>query len=222
MVVSMVTGCNIFSVSHTVTAITLHIRLKMFSVGCCLKHCCKPPVYFHIISLCFQLVLLSLYLKGEISRRLHLVLRQSRVPCIHHSRPSLSGSSCHFRSVLYEWCLPSGATHAGEYILPGHWKENLTSAMLILAVISSSICGNKEQWLRCHFTSLLSLGFWGKTISFEMYDPENSFLLPWHSCCWDSGEGSSVPVCVRRPFHKQCPGQTSPPASGPQQSLTAG
>lgn len=36
--------------------------------------------------------------------------------------------------------IPSGAIHAGEYIRPGHWKENLASAMLILAVMSSSIC----------------------------------------------------------------------------------
>lgn len=35
--------------------------------------------------------------------------------------------------------IPSGAIHAGEYIRPGHWKENLASAMLILAVRSSSI-----------------------------------------------------------------------------------
>lgn len=45
---------------------------------------------------------------------------------------------------------------------------------------------------------------------------------PWHSCCWDSDEGSSVQVCVKRPFHKQCPLQTSLPASGPRQSLTVG
>lgn len=37
-------------------------------------------------------------------------------------------------------CVPSGAIHAGEYIRPGHWKQNLASAMLILAVMSSSIC----------------------------------------------------------------------------------
>lgn len=37
------------------------------------------------------------------------------------------------------WHSPSGATQAGAYILPGHWKENFTSAMLILAVMSSSI-----------------------------------------------------------------------------------
>lgn len=36
---------------------------------------------------------------------------------------------------------PSGATQAGAYIRPGHWKENLTSAMLIRAVMSSSIWG---------------------------------------------------------------------------------
>lgn len=36
--------------------------------------------------------------------------------------------------------IPSGAIHAGEYIRPGHWKENFASAMLILAVMSSSIC----------------------------------------------------------------------------------
>lgn len=82
---------------------------------------------------------------GEICCRLHLAQRQSRVPCIYFSHSSLCGFSCHFGSVLCEWCLPSGATHAGEYILPGHWKENLTSAMLILAVMSSSICGNEEQ-----------------------------------------------------------------------------
>lgn len=35
--------------------------------------------------------------------------------------------------------VPSGAIHAGEYMRPGHWKENLASAMLILAVMSSSI-----------------------------------------------------------------------------------
>lgn len=46
---------------------------------------------------------------------------------------------------LVEWCLPSGATQAGEYILPGHWKENLTSAMLILAVMSSSIFGDTKH-----------------------------------------------------------------------------
>ena len=89
--------------------------------------------------------------QGEICWRSHLAQRQLRESCIHHSRTSLCGFCCHFRSVLYEWCLPSGATHAGEYILPGHWKENLTSAMLILAVMSSSICGNKEHWVRCHF-----------------------------------------------------------------------
>lgn len=88
---------------------------------------------------------------GEISCRLHLALWRSRVPRIHHSRSSLCGFSCHFGSVLYKWCLPSGATHAGEYILPGHWKENLTSAMLILAVMSSSICGNTKHWVKCHF-----------------------------------------------------------------------
>lgn len=59
-------------------------------------------------------------------------------------------------AVAAEWCLPSGATHAGEYILPGHWKENLTSAMLILAVISSSICGCKEKDSTLLSTSLLS------------------------------------------------------------------
>lgn len=88
---------------------------------------------------------------GEISCRLHLAQRQSRVPCIYFSHSSLCGFSCHFGSVLCEWCLPSGATHAGEYILPGHWKENLTSAMLILAVMSSSICGNEEHRVMCHF-----------------------------------------------------------------------
>lgn len=36
--------------------------------------------------------------------------------------------------------IPSGAIQAGEYMRPGHWKENLASAMLILAVMSSSIC----------------------------------------------------------------------------------
>lgn len=34
---------------------------------------------------------------------------------------------------------PSGATQAGAYMRPGHWKENLTSAMLMRAVMSSSI-----------------------------------------------------------------------------------
>lgn len=40
---------------------------------------------------------------------------------------------------------PSGATQAGAYILPGHWKENFTSAMPILAVMSSSICSGEEM-----------------------------------------------------------------------------
>ena len=39
-----------------------------------------------------------------------------------------------------EMGIPSGAIHAGQYIRPGHWKENFASAMLILAVMSSSIC----------------------------------------------------------------------------------
>lgn len=108
---------------------------------------CNAFLWTAAISLCFDFTASQ----GDISCGLHLVLRQSRVPCIHHSRSSCCGFSCHFGSVLYEWCLPSGATHAGEYILPGHWKENLTSAMLILAVMSSSICGNKKRRLRCHF-----------------------------------------------------------------------
>lgn len=96
--------------------------------------------------------------RGEISCRLHLAQRPSWVPSIYFSRSGLCGFSCHFRSALYEWCLPSGATHAGEYILPGHWKENLTSAMLILAVMSSSICGNEEHQVRCHFLLVLFSG----------------------------------------------------------------
>lgn len=45
---------------------------------------------------------------------------------------------------------------------------------------------------------------------------------PWHSCYWDNVERSSVQACVKRPFHRQCPEQTSPPVSGPRQSLTVG
>lgn len=74
-------------------------------------------------------------------------LKLSWVLWIHHSQQSSTDSSCQLGCELCEWCLPSGATHAGEYILPGHWKENLTSAMLILAVISSSICGNRRNAL---------------------------------------------------------------------------
>lgn len=88
-----------------------------------------------LIELCFQLYC---YTRG--SRQQIMSVSATVWTSVH---PSLSGSSCHSGSVLRDGCLPSGATHAGEYILPGHWKENLTSAMLILAVMSSSICEHK-------------------------------------------------------------------------------
>lgn len=199
-------------------------QLKTFSVGCwyCLHHCCRCSLV--IFTICNQLMFPTssdfTVSHGEISCRLHLVLGQRRAPCIHHSHSSLSGSSCHFGSVLCEWCLPSGATHAGEYILPGHWKENLTSDMLILAVISSSICGNKDRdWddtLKCNEHYIWPLD------TVMILKAMLKHFLPWHSCCWDSGERSWVQVCVGRPFHKQCPERTSPPVSGPPRSLTAG
>lgn len=116
-------------------------------------HCCQSSlaIFTFYNQFMFPSCLDFTVSQGKISHRLHLAQRQSRVCCIHHSRKSFG---CHCGSLLYEWCLPSGATHAGEYILPGHWKENLTSAMLILAVMSSSICGNKEhvtlKWNRHH------------------------------------------------------------------------
>lgn len=90
-----------------------------------------------LIELCFQFYC---YTRG--SRQQIMSVSATVWTSVH---PSLSGSSCHSGSVLRDRCLPSGATHAGEYILPGHWKENLTSAMLILAVMSSSICEHKQR-----------------------------------------------------------------------------
>lgn len=155
-----------------------------------------------LIELCFQFYC---YTRG--SHQQIMSVSATVWTCVH---PSPSGSSCHSGSVLRDGCLPSGATHAGEYILPGHWKENLTSAMLILAVMSSSICEHKQ---RCCSAVLC----WATCGCYELFR-----FSPSHSCCWDSDEGSLVQACVKRPFHSQCPGQTSPPASGPRRSLTGG
>lgn len=52
--------------------------------------------------------------------------------------------------------IPSGAIQAGAYMRPGHWKENFASAMLILAVMSSSIC--KPNCISFMLTERAALG----------------------------------------------------------------
>lgn len=96
-----------------------------------------------------------------------------------------------------------------------------------LSYLHQSVVTKGRLYLILHFSVFMQkkflllvlidhLGPVGADICAEIYIR----FLPSHSCCWDSGVGSLVQACVRRPFHMQCPEQTSPLASGPQQSLT--
>lgn len=108
--VSMVTGCNKFPLSNTITSIMLHTQPKTFSVGCCgcLHPCSKSPLV--ILTWCnlFMFPTWSSFSVSQISCILHLVLRRSGVPCIHHSCWSLSGSSCHLDLSCMSDAYPQG------------------------------------------------------------------------------------------------------------------
>lgn len=81
------------------------------------------------------------------------------------------------------------------------------------------------SWLSClHLSVRTGYMFCSAVLYWSISGWSSKLVLfsPWHSCCWDSDEGSSVQACVKRPFHRQCPKQTSLPASGPRQSLTVG
>lgn len=63
----------------------------------------------------------------------------SRVTSSHRSTAKLPVSAQRLFVSSGFFCRASGATQAGAYLRPGHWKENLTSAVLVRAVMSSSI-----------------------------------------------------------------------------------
>lgn len=127
----------------------------------------------------------------------------------------VSASSTVTELILHfpTWCLylPSGATQAGAYMRPGHWKENFTSAMLIRAVISSSI--------------------WGREVKVKKVEPivgqqralgtrSELVVSPLHYGYWVRAEVWEALVYEEKPCLLPCPKQTLQLGSGPQRNLT--
>lgn len=116
------------------------------------------------------------------------------------------------------WKIPSGAIHAGEYIRPGHWKENLASAMLILAVRSSSIY---VQIIRSSTLPTVT----ATTVSFQMFKCQHlqgvrRRISPWCVYCWGRNVEPLVLRCGEKPCRWRCQVQTLRLDFGPRRELT--
>lgn len=194
------------------------------TLSCPTHHCrhCKVPWVVFTFRNEFMLQTSSdlMSFSEEISCRLHLALWQPRVPWNHQSRSSL----LRFQLSLWicaVWATPTLWGHPSRRVHPAGTLEgelDICHADPGCHVFIYLWRHKTRDVTRCLFQ-------WqgGITLLVKYSQQQDDLLvpLPWRSCCSDSGEGSWVRVCVRRPFHRRCPEQTSPPESGPPQSLTA-
>lgn len=120
--------------------------------------------------------------------------------------------------------IPSGAIHAGENMRPGHWKENLASAMLILAVRSSSIYVQITVLSTLHIVIATTFCCVSGCVSCFPYLQQlkavRRKISPWCVYCWGRDVEPLVLRCGGKPCRWRCPMQTSPLDFGRQRVLT--
>lgn len=116
--------------------------------------------------------------------------------------------------------IPSGAIQAGEYIRPGHWKENLASAMLILAVRSSSIYIQIIGSSTLPTVTATTVSFHCQMFKYQRLQGVRRRISPWCVCCWGRNVEPLVLRCGEKPCRWRCQVQTSRLDFGPQRELT--